>query len=33
MEVRFIEVARSELDEAIQYYNEEQQGLGDEFLL
>ena len=32
MRVRFLEIAEIELDEAIQYYNLEAQGLGDDFL-
>jgi plasmid stabilization system protein ParE len=31
--VRFLEIAQFELDEAIEYYNSEKTGLGDEFLL
>lgn len=31
--VVFLEVAEQELDEAIEYFDEEQPGLGDEFLL
>jgi hypothetical protein len=33
MEIRFLEVAQFELDEAIEYYNGQRVGLGDEFLL
>jgi plasmid stabilization system protein ParE len=33
MEVRFLEVAQKELDEAVEYYNHESIGLGDQFLL
>jgi hypothetical protein len=33
MEVRFLEVAQQELDETVEYYNTELQGLGDQFLL
>lgn len=33
MEVRFLDVAQQELDETVEYYNTESQGLGDEFLL
>jgi hypothetical protein len=32
MRVRFLEIAEIELDEAIQYYNYEAAGLGDDFL-
>jgi len=31
--VRFLEVAQQELDEAVQYYNEEAAGLGDLFVV
>jgi toxin ParE2 len=31
--VRFLEVAREELDEAIKYYNDHAPGLGDAFLV
>lgn len=33
MKIRFLEIAQLELDEAIEYYNSESLGLGDEFLL
>jgi len=33
MEVRFLDVAQQELDETVEYYNNESQGLGDQFLL
>jgi toxin ParE2 len=33
MEVRFLDVAQQELDETVEYYNAESQGLGDQFLL
>lgn len=33
MTVRFLEVARRELDEAITYYNSQAPGLGDAYLL
>ena len=33
MEIRFLEIAGRELDEAVEYYNVESPGLGDEFLL
>jgi len=32
MKIAFLEVAQTELDDAIQYYNYEVNGLGDEFL-
>jgi hypothetical protein len=32
MRIRFLEIAEMELDEAIQYYNYEVAGLGDDFL-
>jgi toxin ParE2 len=32
MRIRFLEIAETELDEAIQYYNREAPGLGDQFL-
>jgi plasmid stabilization system protein ParE len=32
MRIRFLEVAQSELDEAIEYYNYEVAGLGEAFL-
>ena len=33
MEIRLLDVAQQELDEAIEYYNERSPGLGDHFLL
>jgi len=33
MEVRFLDVAQQELDEAVEYFNTQSQGLGDQFLL
>ena len=33
MEFRFLDVAQQELDETVDYYNSESQGLGDQFLL
>ena len=33
MEFRFLEVAQKELDEAIDYYNDQEPELGDQFLL
>ena len=33
MNVRLLDVAQQELDEAVEYYNAESPGLGDEFLL
>ncbi len=33
MKIKFLEIAQIELDEAIEYYNSESAGLGDEFLL
>jgi len=33
MEIRLLDVAQQELDEAVEYYNQESQGLGDQFLL
>ncbi len=33
MEIRFLEIAERELDEAVTYYNAESPGLGDQFLL
>ena len=33
MEIRFLEIAQSELDGAVEYYNSESPGLGDQFLL
>jgi hypothetical protein len=32
MKIRFLEVAQVELDDAIEYYNYEAPGLGNEFL-
>ena len=32
MEIRFLEIAQIELDEAIEYYNSESSALGDSFL-
>jgi toxin ParE2 len=32
MRIRFLEIAEIELDEAIQFYNYEMSGLGDDFL-
>jgi plasmid stabilization system protein ParE len=32
MRIRFLEIAQIELDEAIEYYNYETPGLGEEFL-
>ena len=32
MRIRFLEIAQIELDEAIEYYNYEMSGLGEEFL-
>jgi len=32
MQIRFLEIAQCELDEAIEYYNQETPGLGEEFL-
>ena len=32
MRIRFLEIAQIELDEAIEYYNYESPGLGEEFL-
>jgi plasmid stabilization system protein ParE len=32
MKIRFLEIARLELDDAIDYYNNEAAGLGDSFL-
>ena len=32
MKIRFLDVAGIELDEAVEYYNHESPGLGDEFL-
>ena len=33
MEIRFLDVAQQELDEAVEFYNGELQGLGNQFLL
>ncbi len=33
MEIRFLEIAQVELDDAVEYYNSESPGLGDQFLL
>jgi hypothetical protein len=33
MEIRFLDVAQQELDDTVEYYNSESQGLGDQFLL
>ena len=33
MKIRFLEIARQELDDAVAYYNEEVAGLGESFLL
>jgi plasmid stabilization system protein ParE len=33
MEIRFLDVAQQEFDEAVEYYNAESDGLGDRFLL
>lgn len=33
MEIRFLEIAQVELDKAVEYYNSESPGLGDQFLL
>ena len=32
MQIRFLEIARIELDESVDYYNQEAFGLGDVFL-
>jgi hypothetical protein len=32
MRIRFLDIAQIELDQAIEYYNYESPGLGDEFL-
>ncbi len=32
MRIRFLEIAETELDEAIQYYHDKSPGLGDSFL-
>jgi hypothetical protein len=33
MEIRFLDVAQQEFDEAVEYYNVESPGVGDQFLL
>ena len=33
MEFYFLEIAQSELEESIEHYNSESQGLGDQFLI
>jgi ParE toxin of type II toxin-antitoxin system, parDE len=33
MDIRFLDIAQRELDEAVEYYNAESPGLGDQFLL
>lgn len=33
MDIRFLDVAQTELDNAVEYYNSKSSGLGDEFLL
>ena len=33
MKIQLLEIAQIELDEAVEYYNSESHGLGDEFLL
>ena len=33
MDIRFLDVAQTELDEAIEYYNSKSPGLGDAFLV
>ncbi len=33
MEIRILEAAEAELDDAVEYYNAESPGLGDEFLI
>jgi plasmid stabilization system protein ParE len=33
MNVRFLDIAQRELDEAVEYYNAESPGLGEQFLL
>ena len=33
MDIRFLDIAQRELDEAVEYYNAESSGLGDQFLL
>ena len=33
MEIRLLDVAQQELDDAVEYYNAEVPGLGDQFLL
>ncbi len=32
MQIKFLEIARIELDDAVSYYNHEMKGLGDKFL-
>jgi hypothetical protein len=32
MQIKFLEIARIELDDAVSYYNHEIKGLGDKFL-
>ena len=33
MEIKLLEAAEAELDEAVEYYNSQSPGLGDEFLI
>jgi hypothetical protein len=33
MKVRLLDIAQQELDEAVEYYNAESRGIGEEFLL
>ena len=33
MEIRLLDVAQQELDEAVEFYNHKSPGLGDQFLL
>ena len=33
MDIRFLDIAQRELDEAVEYYNAESPGLGEQFLL
>ena len=33
MEIRLLDIAQQELDEAVEYYNGESPGLGDQFLM
>jgi plasmid stabilization system protein ParE len=33
MDIRFFDIAQRELDEAVEYYNTESPGLGEQFLL